>query len=113
MRAKEIQPKKLVVFDIDDTLVYTQTKVHVVKDGKVVNSLNSHDFTHYKLKSGEIIGLRGDLSTPNQKIMDFMKKFNRYAIPFNVVYGPNAKEGILTSELLNKEELLDAIKKAQ
>ena len=42
-----------------------------------------------------------------------MKKFNRYAIPFNVVYGPNAKEGILTSELLNKEELLDAIKKAQ
>lgn len=53
MKASEIQPKKLVIFDIDDTLVYTQTKVHVVKDGKVVNSLNSHDFTHYKLKPGE------------------------------------------------------------
>jgi putative chitinase len=53
MRASEIQPKKLVVFDIDDTLVHTQTKVHVVKDGEVVNSLNSHDFTHYKLKPGE------------------------------------------------------------
>jgi len=53
MRASEIQPKKLVVFDIDDTLVHTQTKVHVVKDGQVVNSLNSHDFTHYKLKPGE------------------------------------------------------------
>jgi FMN phosphatase YigB (HAD superfamily) len=53
MRAREIQPKKLVIFDIDDTLVYTQTKVHVVKDGKVVNSLNSHDFTHYELKPGE------------------------------------------------------------
>ncbi len=53
MRAAEIQPKKLVVFDIDDTLVHTQTKVHVVKDGQVVNSLNSHDFTHYKLKPGE------------------------------------------------------------
>ena len=53
MRASEIQPKKLVVFDIDDTLVNTQTKVHVVKDGKIVNSLNSHDFTHYKLKPGE------------------------------------------------------------
>lgn len=53
MRASEITPKKLVVFDIDDTLVNTQTKVHVVKDGKVVNSLNSHDFTHYKLKPGE------------------------------------------------------------
>lgn len=53
MRASEIQPKKLVVFDIDDTLVYTQTKVHVVKDGKTVKSLNSHDFTHYKLQPGE------------------------------------------------------------
>jgi FMN phosphatase YigB (HAD superfamily) len=53
MRASEIQPKKLIVFDIDDTLVHTQTKVHVIKDNKVVNSLNSHDFTHYKLKPGE------------------------------------------------------------
>jgi adenylate kinase family enzyme/FMN phosphatase YigB (HAD superfamily) len=53
MRASEIQPKKLVVFDIDDTLVHTQTKVHVVKDGQIVASLNSHDFTHYKLQPGE------------------------------------------------------------
>jgi murein DD-endopeptidase MepM/ murein hydrolase activator NlpD/FMN phosphatase YigB (HAD superfamily) len=53
MRASEIQPNKLVIFDIDDTLVHTQTKVHVIKDGQVVNSLNSHDFTHYKLRPGE------------------------------------------------------------
>jgi len=53
MRASEIQPKKLVVFDIDDTLVHTQTKVHVVKDGQIIASLNSHDFTHYKLQPGE------------------------------------------------------------
>jgi FMN phosphatase YigB (HAD superfamily) len=53
MRAQEFQPRKLVIFDIDDTLVHTQTKVHVVKDGQVVNSLNSHDFTHYKLQPGE------------------------------------------------------------
>jgi FMN phosphatase YigB (HAD superfamily) len=44
---------KLVIFDIDDTLVHTQTKVRVIKDGKVVHSLNSHEFTHYKLKPGE------------------------------------------------------------
>jgi FMN phosphatase YigB (HAD superfamily) len=53
MRAGEIESKKLVVFDIDDTLVHTQTRVHVVKDGEMVNSLNSHDFTHYKLQPGE------------------------------------------------------------
>ena len=53
MRVKEIQPKKLVIFDIDDTLVKTDTKVDVVKGGKVVKQLNSHDFTHYKLQPGE------------------------------------------------------------
>lgn len=53
MKAREISPKKLVVFDIDDTLVHTQTKVHVIKDGEIINSLNSHDFTHYKLQPGE------------------------------------------------------------
>ena len=53
MRARDIQPRKLVIFDIDDTLVHTQTKVHVVKDGQVTHSLNSHEFTHYKLQPGE------------------------------------------------------------
>ncbi len=53
MRAHEFEPKKLVVFDIDDTLVNTQTKVHVIKNNEVVKSLNSHDFTHYKLQPGE------------------------------------------------------------
>jgi FMN phosphatase YigB (HAD superfamily) len=53
MRAKEFAPRKLVIFDIDDTLVHTQTKVHVIKDGRVVKELNSHEFTHYKLQPGE------------------------------------------------------------
>jgi hypothetical protein len=82
MRASEIQPKKLVVFDIDDTLVYTQTKIHVIKDGQVVNSLNSHDFTHYKLKPGESFDF-GDFSNareffdnskPNIPMMNQLKR---------------------------------------
>lgn len=53
MRASEFQPRKLVIFDIDDTLVHTQTKVHVIKDGQTIKELNSHEFTHYKLQPGE------------------------------------------------------------
>ena len=49
MRAQELGSGKLVIFDIDDTLVNTDTKVNVVRDGQVVKQLNSHDFTHYKL----------------------------------------------------------------
>jgi pyrimidine deaminase RibD-like protein/FMN phosphatase YigB (HAD superfamily) len=53
MRLREFESRKLVIFDIDDTLVHTQTKVHVVSNGRVIKSLNSHDFTHYKLQPGE------------------------------------------------------------
>jgi FMN phosphatase YigB (HAD superfamily) len=53
MRAQEFTPSKLVIFDIDDTLVHTQTKVNVIKDGQVTRELNSHEFTHYKLQDGE------------------------------------------------------------
>jgi hypothetical protein len=53
MRASELGHEKLVIFDIDDTLVNTDTRVNVVRDGKVVKQLNSHDFTHYKLQPGE------------------------------------------------------------
>ena len=44
---------KLVIFDIDDTLVHTQTKVQVLKNNQIIKELNSHEFTHYKLKEGE------------------------------------------------------------
>jgi hypothetical protein len=53
MRAQELGSGKLVIFDIDDTLVNTDTRVNVVKDSKVIKQLNSHDFTHYKLGPGE------------------------------------------------------------
>jgi hypothetical protein len=53
MRAQELGNQKLVIFDIDDTLVNTDTRVNVVRDGQVIKQLNSHDFTHYKLQPGE------------------------------------------------------------
>jgi GNAT superfamily N-acetyltransferase len=53
MRAQELGSGKLVIFDIDDTLVNTDTLVNVVQDGRVIKQLNSHDFTHYKLGPGE------------------------------------------------------------
>ena len=65
------------------------------------------------LKRGEIIGMRGDITKPNQEIMKFMRKHNRFAIPFNAVYGPSATKGLLASELLNKSELLKLIKQAK
>ena len=66
-----------------------------------------------KLKSDGIVAMRGDLTKPDEKILNFMRSHNRYGIPFNIVYGPNAKNGILAGELLDKSSLIEAIEKAK
>lgn len=47
------QGKGLTIFDIDETLFRTSAKIKVVKDGKVVKSLDNQEFNSYKLKDGE------------------------------------------------------------
>lgn len=76
------------------------------------NVLHSEEILNL-LKTGEVIGMRGDITKPNPEIMRFLRKYNRFAIPFNAIYGPSSKEGLLTSELLNKKELLKLIQQAK
>ncbi|MCL2470109.1 MAG: thioredoxin family protein [Alphaproteobacteria bacterium] len=60
-----------------------------------------------------IILMQGDLTNPNDAITDFLKKNGRFGIPFNMVYGPHAPEGILLAELVTPQAVLDALEKAQ
>jgi hypothetical protein len=43
----------LTAFDIDDTLFRTKARTLVIKDGKVVNRLDSKQIQEYQLKEGE------------------------------------------------------------
>jgi hypothetical protein len=52
LKRKE-QKGTLNVFDIDDTLFKTDSRVLIVKDGRVVKELASGEFNTYKLKPGE------------------------------------------------------------
>ncbi|MFT5703875.1 MAG: suppressor for copper-sensitivity B [Rickettsiales bacterium] len=95
---------KVVVVDITaDWCITCKINKVLVFDTSAVKS---------QLKKPEIVAMRGDLTTPDQEIFNFMQKHNRYGIPFNIVFGPNAPKGILISELTSKNELLGAIKKA-
>ena len=101
---KSLSEGKTVVIDItaDWCLTCKFNKIRVLQDEDVLNALTQEN----------VITLRGNITKPNQKIMDFLHKHNRYAIPFNVIYGPNAKNGLLTNELITKKELLFLIDKA-
>lgn len=106
----------LTIWDIDDTLFTTDTKVHIMRGGKRVKSLTPAEFNTYRLKTGESL----DFSEfRNAKI------FADTARPINTVFRtakvilnrfrnqPNKKTIIVTarSDLDNKQIFLDTFKK--
>lgn len=62
----------LTIFDIDDTLFRTTAQIKVMKDGKVVRSLNNQEFNTYKLRPGESFDF-GEFRNAD--------KFNKESIP--------------------------------
>jgi suppressor for copper-sensitivity B len=54
-----------------------------------------------------------DWTRPNPRISDYLARNNRYGIPFNAIYGPGAPRGIVLSELLTKQAVLDALRQAR
>ena len=64
------------------------------------------------VESGKLVLLRADWTRPSDDISAFLASNERYGIPFNIVYGPNAASGIQLGELLTDESVLAAINKA-
>ena len=64
------------------------------------------------VSSGKLVLLRADWTRPSDEIAAFLASYQRYGIPFNIVYGPNAINGIQLGELLTDESVLAAINKA-
>ena len=57
--------------------------------------------------------MRGDWTQKNSKILSFLKENGRFGIPFNIVYGPSAKSGIMLPEILTSEVVINALKNAE
>ncbi len=64
------------------------------------------------LAEKKVVRMEADWTRFDQVISDYMTRFGRYGIPFNVVYGPNAPEGIPLPELLTEAIVRTAVEKA-
>lgn len=99
--ANYVNQGKVVIVDVGaDWCITCKVNKKLVLDSKEVVEI---------LKKPDVVAMFGDLTKPNQEISEFMAKHNRFAIPFNIVFGPKAKNGILVSELLDKKELIKVI----
>jgi suppressor for copper-sensitivity B len=72
-------------------------KVVVVNDREIVRRLAS-----------DVVAVRADWTRPDPRIATYLKSFGRYGIPFNVVFGPDAPQGIVLPELLTRTAVLSA-----
>jgi suppressor for copper-sensitivity B len=62
--------------------------------------------------AGQLVLLQADWTRPNDDIAAFLASYQRYGIPFNIVYGPHALDGIQLGELLTSDAVLAALNKA-
>ena len=64
------------------------------------------------LGDARIVRMRADWTKPDPVIADYLARHNRFGIPFNMVYGPQAPNGLALPELLREDVVLATIDRA-
>lgn len=84
---------KIILFDLDDTIIHTTAKISVFKNGECVKKLTNTEFNDYVLKSGETFGF--------EEFDDFdilsSSKFTPYWETLKREYKKGTHVGILTA----------------
>lgn len=95
---------KTVFVDVtaDWCITCKANKALVIERGAVAVALNQPG----------VVAMVADWTRPNEKIVRYLRSYGRYGIPFNIVYGPNAPDGLQLSEILTASDVLDALDRA-
>ena len=64
------------------------------------------------LNNSKVVTMRADWTIPNADIANYLASFNRFGIPFNVIYGPNSPSGVVLPELLSNSAVFAGLEKA-
>lgn len=64
------------------------------------------------LARGGVVAMTADWTRPSDEIAAYLASFGRYGIPFNVIYGPHAPDGIALPVILTSNIVLGALSKA-
>ncbi|GAB3522709.1 protein-disulfide reductase DsbD family protein [Photobacterium alginatilyticum] len=70
------------------------------------------DPVYSELDEDNIVLMRGDWTRPSDYVTGYLQSNGRFGVPFNIVYGPSAPQGIPLPVILSSEEVIQAIKSA-
>ncbi len=100
----EVSRGKVVFIDVTaDWCITCQVNKKLVLEQDDVLSL---------LQDDNVVSMQADWTLPSDTITAYLESYNRYGIPFNIIYGPGAPKGIVLSELLTIDEVLSAFEQA-
>ncbi|KJY89926.1 cytochrome C biogenesis protein [Vibrio neptunius] len=67
------------------------------------------DPVYSALKPPSVTLIEGDWTHPDGLVTDYLRANGRFGVPFNIVYGPSAPEGIPLPIILSSEAVMEAI----
>lgn len=76
-----------------------------------VNVINSKKISNF-FKKNNVILVKADWTKPDSNIDSFLKKYNKFGIPFNAIYSKQYPKGIILSEILTQKEIIKNIERA-
>ena len=74
-------------------------KLNVLETKKIKNIFDQNN----------IVLVRADWTKPNKLIDDYLKKYNKFGIPFNAFFSSKYSEGIILSEILSEKEIINTL----
>ncbi len=77
-----------------------------------INVLNSKIVSDF-FDSQEVTLIKADWTQPNEKINKFLKKYNKFGIPFNAFYSSKFPEGIVMNEILTEKQIFETYNKVK
>lgn len=87
------QSDKILIFDVDDTLIHTTANIWVMKNGKHIKTLTNNEFNDYKPKPGEQFDYR-EFEDP---IILSKERFTKYWSTLKREYQKGTHISILTA----------------
>ena len=71
------------------------------------------DPVYSALQTEKILLMQGDWTVRSDSVTAYLQSYGRYGVPFNIVYGPGAPQGLPLSTILSSQQVLSALQQAQ
>lgn len=103
--AQAVDQGKLVFVDVtaDWCITCHANKVGVILQSPVYDAITASN----------VVAMQGDWTRPSERVTQYLQKHQRYGVPFNIVYGPGAPNGIALPVILTDKAVMSALEQAK